>query len=414
MLQLINKFKIILSILSIIIVALVFGESIPTSFKIYCLTFSENIRKILMFLLPFLIFPYMASSVASIRTRGVWLVGGIMMMVLASNFTSIMIPFGVGQLGIPHLGITELHAMSAVEELQPLFSLNLEPILKMEMAMILALTTGLAIGVSGTTAFDGLLAKYQSFSRNFFERIFIPTLPLYVLGTVLKITHEYNFQEVLPVFGNMILLIIATQLSYISFLYFIGSGGRIKRTITSIRNALPSSLVGFSTMSSVVTMPFTMKSAEQNIPDPKIARIAVSTTVNCHDVGECISLPMIALTIYFIHFGALPDLMTYVPFAFLVAVAQFSGVAVPGGSIVLILPFLSEYLNFSPEMSSMIIALSIFMDPLGTANNVLGNGAFAMIIYRATRMGSWVKRKITGAPVMEVAVASASENKFNS
>jgi Na+/H+-dicarboxylate symporter len=79
-----------------------------------------------------------------------------------------------------------------------------------------------------------------------------------------------------------------------------------------------------------------------------------------------------------------------------VAVAQFSGVSVPGGSIIVILPFLTQYLGFTNEMCSMIIALSIFLDPVGTANNVLGNGAFAMIVYRAQDLVSKVRARVSG------------------
>jgi Na+/H+-dicarboxylate symporter len=165
--------------------------------------------------------------------------------------------------------------------------------------------------------------------------------------------------------------------------------------LQAFKNSLDAAIVGFSTMSSVVTMPVTLKAAEKNIKDAKVARITISTTVNCHAIGECISLPFIALTIYFISFGMLPDLSTYIHFAFFVAIAQFGGVAVPGGSIIIVLPFLSSYLNFSDEMTSLIIALSIFTDPIGTANNVLGNSAFAIIIYRIKNLIGKFKKQLT-------------------
>lgn len=395
MLAFIKKFKIILLILSIIFIGIFLSEYISLNVKIISYTISNTIRQILLFLIPFLIFPYMVRSIASMKTKGAYIVGSIMLMVAISNFISIMIPYFVGQIGIPLLEVRYVAKLASIEELKPLFDLGLEPLLKMEYTMTIALILGLYIGISRVEFFDNFFQKYHNFSRSFFERVFIPMLPIYVLGTILKIAHETDFRSLLPIFGGMIMLIIFTQLTYIVFLYYLGSGRDINRTIDSIKNAFQSCIVGFSTMSSVVTMPVTLKAAEKNIPeDPSSARVTVSTTVNCHDVGECISLPMIALTIYYITNGIFPDLSTYLFFAVMATIAQFGGVSVPGGSIVILLPILTENLGFTNEMCSMIIALSIFMDPIGTANNVLGNGAFAMIVYKVQSSLARLKNKV--------------------
>ena len=46
------------------------------------------------------------------------------------------------------------------------------------------------------------------------------------------------------------------------------------------------------------------------------------------------------------------------------------------------LPFLEQYLGLHGAMLSMITALYIVCDPIITWVNVLGNGAFAMLIDR--------------------------------
>ena len=382
MLEFLKRFKIIIMILAIIVFTIAFKESIPLMWKIHSYSLSHAMRKILMFLLPFLIFPFMTTSIIAMKSRGAYLVGGILAMVVISNFFSIMIPFFVGPLFIPHFGIEQLPHIPPAEDLRPLFDFTLNPLLGIEATMALALICGLAFGYYENKQVNAMLDTYVAYSRAFFKNIFIPTLPIYVLGTILKASHEASFEHLLPVFGNVIMLILLTQLSYISLLFFIGAGGDIVKTLSAIKNSLHAGIVGFSTMSSIVTMPVTLKAAEQNIDDETVARVVISTTVNCHDVGECISLPMMALAIYFIAYGIFPSTSAYITFALFAAVAQFGGVAVPGGSIVILLPFLSQYLGFTDDMSNMLIILSIFMDPLGTANNVLGNSAFAMVVYR--------------------------------
>lgn len=382
MLSQILKFKSILIIFSIIAFVLVFGEHVPINIKQFIYTISDILRKILLFSLSFLIFPYLATSISNIKSKLSFLLTGILVLILTSNFTSIMIAYGVGTKIIPLLGIEKLENITMKEELLPLINFNLNPIVDIEVVIIISCLIGIVLNLYKNNIVASFLEKYMNFSSNVFRRFYVPLLPIYVLGNILKLSHEMDIYNLLPLFGNMIIMILITQISYISCLFFVGSGYNVKKMLTSLKNSSFAALVGFSTMSSIVTMPVTIQAAEKNIDDADIARLAINSTVNCHDVGECISLPMIALTLFYLTFSGFPDISVYCVFAFFVALAQFSGVSVPGGSIIIILPFLEKYLSFSPNMLSLIIAISIFMDPVGTANNVMGNSAFAMIIHK--------------------------------
>ena len=375
-------FKTILYILGIIIVSVCLRDIIPQDIKIFFFTISNLMRKILMFCLPFLVFPFMVTSISAIRFSSTYLIVGILALIIVSNFASIMIAYVVGSNIIPFLGLNEIIHIDTSIELHPIFDIALQPLVEIEVTMIIAFIVGLILGYYNNRKILDFFNSYTSFATGFFQKIFVPLLPIYILGTFLKISHELDFQYLLPSFCSMILMIVGTQLSYITILFFVGANFNFSNAIQAIRNACPAGLIGFSTMSSVVTMPVTMQAAEKNIENTKIARIAISSTVNCHDIGECISLPMIALSIFYLTFLHFPDFTTYATFAFFVSLAQFSGVGVPGGSIILILPFLTKYLNFDSDMSSLIIALSILMDPIGTCNNVMGNSAFAMVINR--------------------------------
>jgi Na+/H+-dicarboxylate symporter len=387
-----SKFKVILLVLATIVLATTLNDVIPLPWKSFSYSISNSMRAILVFMLPLLIFPFMTTSIMAMKSKGAYLVVGIMLLVTFSNFISIMIPYFVSQVTIPHLGIGQMPRISGVEALQPMFVLALNPIMNIESTMALALISGLILGHYSNPTIERLLERYTYAAQFFFQYIFIPALPIYVFGTIVKAAHEASLGQLIPVFGSVIMVIIATQLLYISFLFFLGAGCSFAKALSAIKNALPAGIIGFSTMSSIVTMPVTLKAAEKNIEDQTIARIAISTTVNCHDVGECISLPLLALTLYYIAYASFPSASIYIPFAFMAAVAQFSGVSVPGGSIVVLLPFLSHHLNFTAEMCSMLIVLSICMDPIGTANNVLGNSAFAMIIDRILRLLARFKR----------------------
>ncbi len=70
----------------------------------------------------------------------------------------------------------------------------------------------------------------------------------------------------------------------------------------------------------------------------------------------------------------------YSAFIFTLAVAMVAAPGVPGGAIMTALAPLSAVLGFSQETNALMIALYIVMDSFGTATNVTGDGAIAVIL----------------------------------
>ena len=112
--------------------------------------------------------------------------------------------------------------------------------------------------------------------------------------------------------------------------------------------------------------------------NPDLARSVIPATVNIHLVGDCFAIPIFALAILVSFQGGLPSLEHYALFTFYFVMAKFAVAAVPGGGVLVMLPVLEKYLGFSAPMLSLITALYVIFDPLITAANIMGNGAFAM------------------------------------
>ena len=67
-------------------------------------------------------------------------------------------------------------------------------------------------------------------------------------------------------------------------------------------------------------------------------------------------------------------------FILLLGVCMVAAPGVPGGAAMTALGPLAGVLGFTPEAQALIIALYIAMDSFGTACNVTGDGALAVII----------------------------------
>ena len=64
----------------------------------------------------------------------------------------------------------------------------------------------------------------------------------------------------------------------------------------------------------------------------------------------------------------------------MLGVMMVAAPGVPGGAIMAALGVLQSILGFTPEQQAIMIALYITMDSFGTACNVTGDGAIAMVV----------------------------------
>jgi Na+/H+-dicarboxylate symporter len=70
----------------------------------------------------------------------------------------------------------------------------------------------------------------------------------------------------------------------------------------------------------------------------------------------------------------------YAGFIMMLGITMVAAPGVPGGAIMAALGVLSSILGFDENMLGLMIALYIAMDSFGTACNVTGDGAIAMVV----------------------------------
>ena len=67
-------------------------------------------------------------------------------------------------------------------------------------------------------------------------------------------------------------------------------------------------------------------------------------------------------------------------FIFMLGIAMVAAPGVPGGAIMAALGLLQTMLGFDETLQALMIALYIAMDSFGTACNVTGDGAIAVVV----------------------------------
>ena len=74
------------------------------------------------------------------------------------------------------------------------------------------------------------------------------------------------------------------------------------------------------------------------------------------------------------------DLGMFTGFIFMLGVMMVAAPGVPGGAIMAALGVIQSILGFDAQQQALMIALYITMDSFGTACNVTGDGAIALIM----------------------------------
>jgi Na+/H+-dicarboxylate symporter len=79
------------------------------------------------------------------------------------------------------------------------------------------------------------------------------------------------------------------------------------------------------------------------------------------------------------------DFTLFAGFIFMLGIAMVAAPGVPGGAIMAAVGILQSMLGFNDEMIGLMIALYIAMDSFGTACNVTGDGAIALVVDKITK-----------------------------
>jgi Na+/H+-dicarboxylate symporter len=344
------------------------------------------LKSLLMFILPVVIFSYISTAIVSMEQRGPILIISILLLVCLSNIAAALTSYGTAQALLPWL--TQGKLVEANLEgiiITPLFEFSLPQLLTPGKAMIAGMVTGLILSMTDFPQFKHMVISIRDLVTQGLRKGFIPLLPLYVFGFVLKMHFEGNLVQLFENYGQILLLIIGLIFSYVVLLYGIGTQFRPKKMWQCIQNMIPAGITGFSTMSSAATMPVTLGATEKNLEDAQFTHFVIPTTVNIHLLGDALGIPLLGMAILVLSGQPLPDLNSYLIFTAYFCIAKFSTAAIPGGGVIVLLPTLQEHLGLTTEMTSLVATLYILQDCLFTGSNVMANGAFAMICHRVLK-----------------------------
>lgn len=374
-----------LQLMLMILVVFIAGDYISLGAKEFFYTISVLIKDLLVLALPYIIFAYLFSTLLALQNGAILFVITLVAGVILMNFLGLNIAYFLS--GI----ITQASGLKAVSldvsrEVALMWKLPVphfvRGILKNEYGLALGVIAGVGLGALNVPNLSCLSERLKAGAAFILNKMFIPVVPLFILGFLMKMEHEGTLQCVLKQYGPVYLMILAVQLIYILALFGIGAKFNPSTWIGYLRNMLPPAITGISTMSSAAALPFSLAAAEQNTRNPLIARSVIPATVNINLMGDSIGVPLkILATMVTFGFG-LPEYSLFLTFAGYYVMYMFTIAAIPGATIIVMAPLIQQIFGFNNEMLGLATALYILYDAFGTTMNVMGNGAFVVLYNR--------------------------------
>jgi len=141
----IREFSFILLIMSIMAGVVTLGHLVPLDIQRWAYTASSLIRGGLMFLLPFLVFPFVVMSITHLKSNCLTLIVSLLLLITISNFTSILVGGGAAAMFVPWMNFSMTFDPGDAEPLLAFFEFDLEPLVSIEALLLLGLAVGFAL-----------------------------------------------------------------------------------------------------------------------------------------------------------------------------------------------------------------------------------------------------------------------------
>ena len=315
----IKKLSLPIQLLLVIAFVALCGGLLPVSIVRGIYTFSLFFKEILSFTLPLIVFTFVLSGIVSLKKNAPLVLLILLSLIFISNFVVALSMYGIMSLILPYFAFhgADLHeAVHNATILEPLFTWSLPTLVRSEVALVAAICIGLIFSFYQSTTVERLVEKMRHGLEYFLWHWFVPFLPFYVLGFLLKLWYEGTLFHMAKDYGMTFFVIIFIQMLCIFIFYCIATGFSLRKTKDAIINALPSYVTAFGTMSSTLTVPVSIESAIKNTGSRPLANIAMPIMANVHLLGDSIGTPILALVTLYLFSGTIPTFAHYLSFVF--------------------------------------------------------------------------------------------------
>ena len=382
---------ILLWVLAAIVLALVLGSVtvggshiMPSALGNVFVTFSTIFGQFLSFSIPLIIIGLVTPAIADLgKGAGHWL-GLTAALAYASTMFAGFLTYGVCAYFFPKVLVGQLTQVETPKEvLKTYFTIEMPPVVGVMTALLLSFVIGIGLSLVPRGVLRKGFIEFRAIITRLIENIIVPLLPLHIFGIFLNLTYTGEAVHIMRTLIRVVVIVLILEVVILLTQYFVaGAVGRVN-PFKAIFTMLPAYLTALGTSSSAATIPVTLRQTRKNGVSDAVSSFTIPLCATIHLAGSTSKIFAFAFAIVYTQ-GMTVTTTQWVGFIFMLGITLVAAPGVPGGAIMAATGILQSMLGFDDSAVALMIATYIALDSFGTATNVTGDGAIAIIMDRVT------------------------------
>ena len=373
-------------ILALVLGSVTIGDShiMPSALGDVFVTFSTIFGQFLSFSIPLIIIGLVTPAIADLgKGAGHWL-GLTAALAYASTMFAGFLTYAVCAYFFPKVLVGQLTQVETPKEvLKTYFTIEMPPVVGVMTALLLSFVIGIGLSLVPRGVLRKGFIEFRAIITRLIENIIVPLLPLHIFGIFLNLTYTGEAVHIMRTLIRVVVIVLILEVVILLTQYFVaGAVGRVN-PFKAIFTMLPAYLTALGTSSSAATIPVTLRQTRKNGVSDAVSSFTIPLCATIHLAGSTSKIFAFAFAIVYTQ-GMTVTTAQWVGFIFMLGITMVAAPGVPGGAIMAATGILQSMLGFDDSAVALMIATYIALDSFGTATNVTGDGAIAIIMDRLT------------------------------
>lgn len=369
-------------VLLAIVLGVLFGQFLPQAISRVFFTFNDIFAEFLNFSIPLIIVGLVVPAIADLgKGAGKWLSITAIIAYVSTLFAAFLTYF-VAKGVFPHIltaGAFDKVDTANTDGFSGYFTIEIPELFGVMSALVLSFVMGIGLSLVPRGVLRKGFVEFREIISALISKIIIPLLPLHIFGIFLNLTESGEAAAIIQVLLKVVVVVLLLEVVILLTQYSVAGAVAHRNPIKALVTMLPAYFTALGTSSSAATIPVTLRQARANGISEPVANFTIPLCATIHLSGSASKITAFAMAIIFVNGLPVTD-GQLVGFIFMLGITMVAAPGVPGGAIMAATGILSSMLGFGDQDVALMIATYIALDSFGTATNVTGDGAIAILM----------------------------------
>lgn len=344
-------------------------------------SFGGTFAQFVKFIVPLIIIGLVTPAIAETGRGAGRLLLFTIALAYASTILSGALGFCIADTVLPRVVSGTIAASEAAESFPAYFTLKIPPLTGVISALAVAFVFGLAMASLDCPVLTRAFDEAKRVVTLAIGKAVVPFLPVYIMTVVADLTARGALAQVCGPGLKIVVTALATTWLVLILQYCIAGALTRRNPFKALWTMLPAYFTGLGCCSSAATIPVTLRQVRANGVGEETADLVVPLCANIHLAGSIAKITVFSAGFLLLSGGTL-HAGAFAEYVLMLSVLAVAAPGVPGGMVLAAAPVAESVLGLAPQNYAILIAAYLSIDGVGTACNLTGDGAIALVVDR--------------------------------